>query len=138
MRRHRMSRNYFLMIALLCLSTLLQAETAEEKGRAIAAESIARDTGWGDMKADMQMILRNKQGEESLREIRIQSLEQQGGGVKSLTIFYKPLLFKFTAFLCFSHAICSDDQSLYLPALKRFKHISSLNKSSPFIRSQFP
>ncbi len=137
MRRHRMSRNYFLLIALLCLSTLLHAETAEEKGRAIAAESIARDTGWGDMKADMQMILRNKQGEESLREIRIQSLEQQGDGDKSLTIFDKPLDVKGTAFLSFSHAIGADDQWLYLPALKRVKRISSRNKSGPFMGSEF-
>ncbi|TVO75205.1 outer membrane lipoprotein-sorting protein [Sedimenticola selenatireducens] len=137
MRRHIMPRNYFLLMALLCLSAPLLAETAEEKGHAIAAESIARDTGWGDMKADMQMILRNKQGEESLREIRIQSLEQANDGDKSLTIFDKPLDVKGTAFLSFSHATEADDQWLYLPALKRVKRISSRNKSGPFMGSEF-
>lgn len=137
MRRHRIPLKCLLSLALLGLTFLAQAETAEEKGLAIAAESIARDTGWGDMKADMQMILRNKQGQESLREIRIQSLEQENDGDKSLTIFDKPLDVKGTAFLSFSHAIGADDQWLYLPALKRVKRISSRNKSGPFMGSEF-
>ncbi len=137
MRRHRMPLKLFLALALLNLPFLAQAETAEERGHAIAAESIAHDTGWGDMKADMLMILRNKQGEESLREIRIRSLEQENDGDKSLTVFDKPLDVKGTAFLSFSHAIGADDQWLYLPALKRVKRISSRNKSGPFMGSEF-
>lgn len=127
----------FLALAILGQPLLLQAGPAEEKGRAIAAESIARDSGWGDMEADMQMILRNKQGEESLREIRMQSLEQENDGDKSLTVFDKPLDVKGTAFLSFSHAVGADDQWLYLPALKRVKRISSRNKSGPFMGSEF-
>lgn len=127
----------FLVLAILGQPLLLQAGPAEEEGRAIAAESIARDSGWGDMEADMQMILRNQQGEESLREIRMQSLEQENDGDKSLTVFDKPLDVKGTAFLSFSHALEADDQWLYLPALKRVKRISSRNKSGPFMGSEF-
>jgi hypothetical protein len=127
----------FLALAMLAVQPLLHAETANQKGLAIAAESIARDSGWGDMKADMQMILRNQQGEESLREIRMQSLEQENDGDKSLTVFDKPLDVKGTAFLSFSHALEADDQWLYLPALKRVKRISSRNKSGPFMGSEF-
>ncbi len=138
MRRQRMShRIFFALVLLLSAQPLLHAESAEEKGRAIAAESIARDSGWGDMMAEMQMILRNKQGEESLREIHMQSLEQENDGDKSLTVFDKPLDVKGTAFLSFSHAVGADDQWLYLPALKRVKRISSRNKSGPFMGSEF-
>ncbi|WP_260291176.1 outer membrane lipoprotein-sorting protein [Sedimenticola hydrogenitrophicus] len=133
----RMIPGIFLALALLAVQPLLHAETAEQKGRAIAAESIARDSGWGDMEADMQMILRNQQGEESLREIRMQSLEQANDGDKSLTVFDKPLDVNGTAFLSFSHALGADDQWLYLPALKRVKRISSRNKSGPFMGSEF-
>ncbi|WP_275096699.1 outer membrane lipoprotein-sorting protein [Sedimenticola hydrogenitrophicus] len=133
----RLFPGIFLALALLAVQPLLHAETAEQKGHAIAAESISRDSGWGDMKADMQMILRNRQGEESLREIRMQSLEQANDGDKSLTIFDKPLDVKGTAFLSFSHAVGADDQWLYLPALKRIKRISSRNKSGPFMGSEF-
>ncbi|AKH19086.1 outer membrane lipoprotein-sorting protein [Sedimenticola thiotaurini] len=132
-----MSPRICLILALLGVHTLLYAESAEQKGHAIAAESIARDTGWGDMQADMQMILRNRQGEQSLRELRMQSLEQENDGDKSLTVFDQPLDVKGTAFLSFSHALEADEQWLYLPALKRVKHISSRNKSGPFMGSEF-
>ena len=121
----------------LTATTLSFAETAEEKGMAIAVESKQRDLGWGDMKAEMLMVLRNSQGQESVREIRLKSLEQENDGDKSLSIFDKPLDVKGTAFLSFSHPVGADDQWLYLPALKRVKRIASRNKSGPFMGSEF-
>ncbi len=79
----------------------------------------------------MLMVLRNKQGEESVREIRIKNLEMENDGDKSLTVFDKPRDVKGTAFLSFSHPVGADDQWLYLPALKRVKRIASRNKSGP-------
>lgn len=113
------------------------AETAEEKGLAISTEAKHRDLGWQDSKAEMLMILRNKQGQESIREISIKNLEQQNDGDKGLTTFNQPRDVKGTAFLSFSHAVEPDDQWLYLPALKRVKRISSKNKSGPFMGSEF-
>ena len=47
----------------LVLASLLPnsvyAETAQEKGLAIAVEADRRDKGWGDSKAALKMILRN-------------------------------------------------------------------------------
>jgi hypothetical protein len=83
------------------------------------------------------MTLRNAQGEESIREMRMKSLEIADDGDKGLTIFDKPKDVKGTAFLNFSHIEKSDDQWLYLPALKRVKRISSRNKSGPFMGSEF-
>ena len=100
------------------------ALTTEEKGLEISREAIKRDTGWADNTADMMMYLRNKQGQESIRELKIKTLEQKTDGDKSLTLFKKPGDVKGTAFLSFSHAIEADDQWLYMPALKRVKRIS--------------
>ena len=50
------------------------AETPEEKGLAIAKETDKRDEGFGDFTANMEMTLKNKQGEESRRAIRILTL----------------------------------------------------------------
>lgn len=83
------------------------------------------------------MILRNRTGKQSLREMRVQSLEVQGDGDKSMTIFDTPRDVKGTAFLSFTHSTQPDDQWLYLPALKRVKKISSKNKSGPFMGSEF-
>jgi len=118
-------------------STTIYAETAEQKGLAIAKLVDSHDEGWGDVSASMKMVLRNKQGEESKRAIRIKNLEIKGDGDKGLTIFDNPRDVKGTAFLSFSHVTKPDDQWLFLPALKRVKRISSANKSGPFMGSQF-
>jgi len=115
----------------------LDGKSAEEQGLAIAAERKQRDLGWGDSQSSVVMTLRNSQGEESVREMRMKSLEVADDGDKGLTIFDKPKDVKGTAFLNFSHITKADDQWLYLPALKRVKRISSRNKSGPFMGSEF-
>jgi len=109
----------------------------EQTGLDISIESKKRDIGWQDSTADMLMLLRNQQGQESVREIKIKSFEVHNDGDKSLTIFNKPRDVKGTAFLSFSHPIAADEQWLFLPALKRVKRISSHNKSGPFMGSEF-
>jgi outer membrane lipoprotein-sorting protein len=122
----------FLSFSFTCL-----AESPEEKGLAIAVEADKRDTGWIDSTNDLQMILRNAQGQESKRDIRLKTLEVTDDGDKSMSIFDTPRDVKGTAFLSYTHAITPDDQWLYLPALKRIKRISSANKSGPFMGSEF-
>lgn len=126
------------LVLLACLiSTGALAETAEEKGLRLAKEADARDAGFGDYVADMEMILRNRAGDESARQIRISVLEMDSDGDKSLSLFDEPADVKGTAMLTFSHGLKPDDQWLYLPALKRVKRISSRNKSGPFMGSEF-
>lgn len=125
------------IMALAFFSATASAETPEEKGLAIALEADKRNTGWQDSSADMTMTLRNKRGEESVRELRVKSLEVQDDGDKSMTIFDEPKDVRGTALLTFSHKVESDDQWLYLPALKRVKRIASKNKSGPFMGSEF-
>ncbi len=115
----------------------LRAETPQEKGLAIAKEADRRDTGFGDSTAEMVMVLKNRHGEKSVRYMRIRTLEVQGDGDKSLSIFDQPRDIKGTAMLTHSHPLKSDDQWMYLPALKRVKRISSRNKSGPFMGSEF-
>lgn len=131
-------RNWILtFVLLLGLLPIAQAETAQEKGLAIITEADNRDQGWQDSSADMLMTLRNKKGKESIREIRVKSLEVDGDGDKSLTVFDQPRDVKGTAFLTYSHALVPDEQWIFLPALKRVKRISSSNKSGPFMGSEF-
>ncbi len=126
-----------LLLLLTSLSLSGFAQTAEERGLEIAVEADRRDIGFHDSKASMKMILRNRQGDESVRVIRVRTLEQENDGDKSLTTFDKPADVKGTNFLSFTHKSGPDDQWLYLPALKRVKRISSRNKSGPFMGSEF-
>ena len=125
------------LLILLSLSFSVAAGNAEQRGLEIATEAQRRDTGFHDSTASMKMVLRNRQGEESTRYIRVRTLEQLDDGDKSLTIFDEPADVRGTAFLSFTHRTGPDDQWLYLPALKRVKRISSRNKSGPFMGSEF-
>ncbi len=126
-----------MILALLIMSITVSAETPDEKGLAIATEADRRNDGFQDNTSNMLMTLRNKHGQESIRRIRVKTLEVQGDGDRSLTIFDNPRDVKGTAFLNFTHKTGDDDQWLYLPALKRVKRISSRNKSGSFMGSEF-
>lgn len=127
---------FFLTLGLL-LPLATHAASPEERGLEIATEVDRRDTGWHDMRATMTMLLRNKQGEESLRHMHSSSLEVDDDGDKTLIVFDRPRDVKGTALLSYSHKSGPDDQWLYLPALKRVKRIASKNKSGPFMGSEF-
>ena len=126
-----------LTMSLLLLPLAAGAESPEEKGLAIAREADRRDKGFGDFTANLLMVLKNRHGQESIRKIRIRTLEVEGDGDKGLSIFDNPRDVKGTAFLNFTHKVGDDDQWLYLPALKRVKRISSRNKSGSFMGSEF-
>lgn len=132
-------RNSAVVAALLaaCIALPAAAETPEEKGLAIAKEADRRNDGFGDTSSTMQMILRNRQGEESKREIRSKALEVKDDGDKSLIIFDQPKDVEGTALLTYSHKTADDDRWLYLPALKRVKRIAGNNKAGPFMGSEF-
>jgi hypothetical protein len=135
----------YLVLATALLSTQVFAEeanpiapvSAEARGLEIVTEVDKRDTGFGDSKAILKMRLTNRSGRESLRSLKLNTLEVVGEGDKSLTIFDSPRDIKGTAFLSFTHALVPDEQWLYLPALKRVKRISSSNKSGPFLGSEY-
>jgi hypothetical protein len=118
-------------------SGLAQAETAEAKGRRIAEEADRRNNGWGDTVSVGRMILRDRQGQTSVRIMRILSLEGENDSDKSVVVFNHPPDIDGTALLTHSHKDRDDDQWLFLPALKRVKRISSSNKSGSFVGSEF-
>jgi len=127
----------YLIVAIALLPSLLYAQTAEQRGLEIAQAAEAYDSGFTDFTANMVMTLKNKAGKTSTRIIRIKTLEVEGDGDRSLSIFDEPADVKGTAMLTYSHGLEPDDQWLYLPALKKVKRISSRNKSGPFMGSTF-
>ncbi len=132
------NRIFLLVIALLAVFPFSAlAENAEDRGISIAREADLRDQGFQDFTSSMKMVLRNRHGQESIREIRIKTLEVENDGDKNLNIFDTPKDVKGTALLTFTHKVGDDDQWLYLPALKRVKRISSRNKSGSFMGSEF-
>jgi predicted RND superfamily exporter protein len=115
------------------------ANTPEKAGYEIAARSDRSDRGFGDSKVELRMVLRNAAGKESTRELSLRTLEvpDEGIGDKSLILFESPADIDGTTLLSHAKILDPDDQWLYLPALKRVKRISSVNKSGPFVGSEF-
>ena len=114
-----------------------QEETAEEKGLRIAREASARNDGFKDFTAEMKMLIRDRHGRESVRQMRFKVLEVPGDGDKSLFVFDTPRDVKGTALLTHAHVNALDDQWLYLPALKRVKRINAAKRSGSFMGSEF-
>ncbi len=130
----------------LCLITLTylgavpahsESATPEEIGLKIAQDSRAREAGFSNFTAQQTMVLRNKHGQESRRQLRVKVLEVSDDGDKSLFVFDEPRDVQGTALLIHAHRESADDQWLYLPALKRVKRISSSNRSGSFMGSEF-
>ena len=113
------------------------AQTPEELGLQIAKDSRERDRGFGNYSATQEMILRNKHGQESRRELRVKVLEVENEGNQSLFVFDNPKDVSGTAFLVHSYKDKADEQWIFLPALKRVKRISSSNRSGSFMGSEF-
>ena len=126
------------LIALFAISHLpVLAVASAEKGLEIAIAADNRDKGFGDTTADMTMTLTDKYGQSTSRVIRNRTLEGRDEGDKSIVIFDSPGDVRGTAFLSHTKKTDTDDQWLFLPALKRVKRIASSNKAGPFMGSEF-
>ncbi len=110
-----------------------------DPGTQIAQELAQRNRGYGDMRAEVEMVLRTADGRDSRRAIRLTSLERPAAdeGDLSMIVFDSPRDVAGTALL--SHAgVGEDDQQwLYLPAARRTRRISSGNMTGPFVGSEF-
>ena len=130
-----------LLLAVLALavdpSVGRAADSAEEAGLRIATEARERQKGFGNFTANLTMTLRNKQGRESKRELRLKLIEVEGDGDRTMFVFDRPRDVKGTAFLVHGHKNEADEQWLYLPGLKRVKRISSSKQSGSFMGSEF-
>ena len=114
-----------------------ETATPEEIGLKIARDADSQEQGFGNFTAQQTMVLRNKRGQESRRQLRIKVLEAPEDGDKSLFVFDNPRDIQGTALLIHAHKDAPDDQWLYLPALERVKRISSSNRSGSFMGSEF-
>ncbi len=128
--------NMAMVLSLIPLSVYAVSSEAE-KGMEVAREVDRRDSGFIDLTTDVTMILHDKSGRESRRELRIKTLEVEGDGDKSLTIFDTPKDQRGVALLTHGHKHQDDDQWLYLPSIRRVKRIVAQNRSGPFVGSEF-
>lgn len=110
---------------------------AQAQGRVLFHEKDQRESGYGDLQVEVEMVLRDRRGSESRRELSISQVELPDDGDRLLVVFNTPRPIRGTALLSHSHVEGPDDQWLYLPAQRRVKKIAARNKSGPFLSSEF-
>jgi hypothetical protein len=81
------------------------------------------------------MTLRAPRSRERVREFFTYRGDFDDGEVRTLTRFVAPANIAGTGLLVHSHAGESDDQWLYLPALKRIRRVSGENRGGRFVQS---
>jgi len=90
-----------------------------------------------DQTSTLTMTLINKSGKKRVRKIK-QFTKDFGKVEKSIMFFQSPADVKNTSFMNWSYdSDKSDDQWIYLPALKKTKRLSSDSKSDYFMGSDF-
>ena len=96
-----------------------------------------RPTG-NDMAGNLIMTIENSRGNQRVREIK-QFVKSVKNGEKKIMFFLSPADVKNTSFMTWSYDEKgkSDDQWIYLPALKKVKRISSDSKGDYFMGSDF-
>ena len=121
--------------AFLLLS--LASTSAEEEGLRIARLTEEANNGFQGEYSEMEMILINAHGDQTVRRMITQTMEVPGDGDRSISTFEWPADVKGTRMLTWSHKTGSDDQWLFLPAIKRVKRISTRNQAGAFMGSEF-
>ena len=123
--------------AIAAVGLTLTAFVPQKSGLEIAKAAEEADNGWKSSSNKLTMILTNRNGQKTTRQMHGYFMEVEGDGDKSMTIFDTPADVKGTASMTYTHKLGDDDQWLYLPAIDRVKRISSSNKSGPFMGSEF-
>lgn len=126
----------FLIAMILAIGISQNISGQSLSGKEIIENAYNRETG-DDQTSNLTMTLINKQGDQRVRKIK-QFMKDFGEIEKSIMFFLSPADVKNTSFMNWTYdSDQSDDQWIYLPALKRVKRISSDSKSDYFMGSDF-
>jgi hypothetical protein len=131
-----MTKLSILVIGLLAI--LAAPINAEEMTALERIEKVYDRPDGDDMQSDLKMTLVNSRGDKRVREIR-QFSKDFGADEKKIMFFQAPADVRNTSFMnwTYGEAGKSDDQWIFLPALKKVKRISSDSKGDYFMGSDF-
>jgi hypothetical protein len=134
-----MKSTWFLFAGVALLATTADAKTPEDRGIEIVRDLQARNAGYKDLGADVEMTLKDASGGEAKRRFHIKVMEQPDAQTAqlSLVVFDSPADVKGTALLSHAKLDGDDDQWLYVPSVGRVKRVASSSKSGAFLGSEF-
>ncbi|MYD46658.1 MAG: outer membrane lipoprotein-sorting protein [Gammaproteobacteria bacterium] len=112
-------------------------EETVAKGLEIAQAAQDVKSGFGNYIAKQVMVLKDRKGRESKRELQVQILEVEEQGDRILFLFEEPRDVRGTALLIHSNEDQPDDQWFFLPATNRVTRLNSSGQSKSFMGSEF-
>lgn len=127
-----------LFIVFLIPSLAQSTEAKSNKAKEIIQKQKDQNKGFHDEVSSGEMTLISASGNQTIREFEYRILEEtdkEGG--KSLIKILKPADLSGTGLLSYSNKDKSNDQWIYLPALKKTKRIAGGSRSGNFIGSEF-
>ena len=125
-------------VLLLCLCSITAVDAAAStNGDELISFVDKHEDGYVDLSANIKMILTDATGSENNRYMRFFSIESEKIGEKRKFVFRSPRDIKGTAILIHSEVVEEDKQWIYLPAFKRVKRVSSNNRKTAFVGSEF-
>ena len=126
------------LLALLIIAGFAMNTNAQQMTGREIMDKVYNRPAPEDQISDLTMILINKSGQQRVRKLK-QFIKDDGKVEKKIMFFISPADVKNTSFMNWSYdnSDKSDDQWIYLPALKRVKRISSDDKSDYFMGSDF-
>ena len=131
----KLTKSFFFILFFLFLNFVSADEI--NRGLEIALKADNSFSGYGDSKTNLKMLLKDRKGSITERVMEMNLLEVPEDGDKSLIVFESPRDVRGVAVLSHAHKTGSDEQWLYLPALKRVKRVASKNRTGPFLGSEF-
>ncbi|MDX9846368.1 MAG: outer membrane lipoprotein-sorting protein [Tenuifilaceae bacterium] len=130
------TRIFITAMAITATAMAYQPANAQLTGQQVM-EKVYNNPSGEDTQGSLTMTLTNNRGEQRVRTLK-QFIKDDGKMEKKIMFFVTPADVKNTSFMNWSYTDGrSDDQWIYLPALKRTKRISSDGKSDYFMGSDF-
>ncbi len=127
-----------IIVALLVLSSTASVVIAEDAAEIMKRSHLAYYYAADDGVAEVTMTLINKKGKERLRVFTMLRLDLEEGGRQSYyTYFRKPSDVARLTFMVQKEPEGNDRRLIYVPAVDLIKPISSDDKNSSFVGSDF-
>lgn len=132
-------KNFKILVSVIAMTIAMSYHViAQEMTARDIIEKVYNRSEGDDQTSNLTMTLIHKSGKERIRKIK-QFTKDMSNMEKSIMFFQSPADVKNTSFMSWSYddGNKSDDQWIYLPALKKTKRISSDSKSDYFMGSDF-
>ncbi|PID55875.1 outer membrane lipoprotein-sorting protein [candidate division KSB3 bacterium] len=135
-----MKQHIFVIAALMILTGMTSSFAAQDLGidEIINKANLAAYYAGDDGKADVKMVITDKNGQERTREFTILRKDSKEGGEQKFYVYFnRPADVRKMVFMVWKNIDKDDDRWLYMASLDLVKRIAAGDKRTSFVGSDF-